>query len=74
MIAMGIIDQQRADQALAFDAIASAWAGLSQDDRQDVIDLCSTYDFDIAFRYLLGSSTLDPKVADRIRSRTTALR
>lgn len=57
------------DQVLAYDAIPSAWAGLSHDRRQDVIDLCSTYDFGIAFKVLLKSTTLDPDIAARIRSR-----
>lgn len=59
------------DQRLAYDAIPSAWPGLNFDDRQDVIDLCSTYDFDLAFRYLLKSSTIDPKIAARLRQRST---
>ena len=61
--------QQVDDQVLAYDAITSAWAGLSFDDRQDVIDTLYTYDIDLAFKYLLGSPTLDPLVADRIRKR-----
>ena len=65
--------QQVDDQVLAYDAISSAWAGLSFDDRQDVIDTLYTYDLDLAFKYLLGSSSLDPKIADRIRERLSAL-
>lgn len=61
------------DQALAYDAIPSAWPGLSFDRRQDVIDLLSTYSFDIAFNVLLKSSSLDPKIADLIRKRTSAV-
>ena len=65
--------QQVDDQVLAYDAISSAWAGLSFDDRQDVSDTLYTYDLDLAFKYLLGSSSLDPKIADRIRERLSAL-
>lgn len=65
--------QQVDDQVLAYDAIPSAWPGLSFDDRQDVIDTLYTYDLDLAFKYLLGSATLDPALAGRIRSRVSAL-
>lgn len=59
----------RRDQRLAYDAVASAWPGLSFDDRQDLVDVMSTYDFDIAFDILLKSSTIDADIADRIRYR-----
>ena len=62
----------QADQELAYDAIPSAWAGLSFDRRQDVIDLLSTYDFGIAFTVLLKSTTIDPVIADRIRHRANS--
>ncbi|KAA1430968.1 MULTISPECIES: hypothetical protein [Mycolicibacter] len=57
------------DQVLAYDAISSAWDGLGIDRRQDVIDLLSTYDFDLAFTVLLKSPTIDPDIAARIRAR-----
>jgi hypothetical protein len=58
-----------ADQDLAYDAITSAWPGLDGDARQDVIDLLSTFDFGLAFQYLLKSPTIDVDVASRIRGR-----
>ena len=52
----------------AYAAIPSAWPGLSDDNRADVIDLLSTFDYPLAFDYLLTSVTIDSDAADRIRA------
>ncbi len=54
-------------RALAFDAIASAWAALDAGDRENIIDLLSTYDNKLALQYLLDSDSIDPAVAGQIR-------
>jgi hypothetical protein len=54
-------DQRMRD--LAFAALPSAWNGLNTDAQQDVIDLLSTYDYALAFDYLVGSPTVDAGVA-----------
>lgn len=51
---------------LAFAALPSAWAGLDADARQDLVDLLSTYDYQLAFDYLLGSPTIDAQAATAI--------
>ncbi|WP_163805412.1 hypothetical protein [Mycolicibacterium anyangense] len=59
-------DNRRRD--LAFEAIPSAWPGLSRSSREDVIDLLSTYDHVLALKCLVDSTSLDSTIADAIRA------
>lgn len=63
---MSSVDDDRRMRDLAFAALPSAWTGLSTDARQDVIDLLSTYDYPLAFDYLIGSPTIDAESAAAI--------
>lgn len=63
---MAAADDDRRMRDLAFAALPSAWIGLSTDARQDVIDLLSTYDYALAFDYLVGSPTVDAGAAASI--------
>ncbi|MGB3484632.1 MAG: hypothetical protein WBB07_20745 [Mycobacterium sp.] len=56
----------RALRDLAFTAIPSAWIGLTDAAREEVIDLLSTYDNRLALRYLIDSPSLDPKIANGV--------
>jgi hypothetical protein len=69
---MPTADDDRRLRTLAFAALPSAWAGLSDDARQDVIDLLSTYDYPLAFDYLLGSPAIDAAAATAIRAQHPA--
>lgn len=51
---------------LALNAISSAWPGLDDDLREDVIDLLSTYDHVIALEQLAKSPSLAPDVAAEV--------
>ena len=53
---------------LAFSAIPSAWIAMTTSDRDDIIDLLSTYDHVLALRYLVDSASIDPAIADAIRT------
>lgn len=53
---------------LAFSAIPSAWVAMDGQDRDNVIDLLSTYDHVLALKYLMDSTSVDPAIASAIQS------
>ena len=59
-------DQRMRD--LAFSAIPSAWAAMNRSDRDNIIDLLSTYDHVLALQYLVDSASIDPIIAEAIRA------
>lgn len=68
MTAMAARDDDRRMRDLAFAALPTAWVGLDVDARQDLVDLLSTFDYQIAFDYLVGSPTVDAEAAAAIKA------